>query len=397
MLRKNQLLLAGAGLAAAALLAWALAPRPVAVEIATVARGHYEQAIEEDGRTRVKQRYTVSAPLAGRVMRITLDEGDRVQAGDRVAVLLPVLSSMVDERSTREAQARVLAATANVAGATARLERARVGVEEARLDLGRTQKLAGEGYVSASKLDSARLALAAAQRELDAAVAGRTAAVHDQAQAEAALLPPGSGAAQGQPLTVRSPVSGLVLRVAQESEATVLAGAPLVDIGDPTQLEVIAELLTTDAVQAQPGRRVVFERWGGPAVQGRVRLVEPGAFTKVSALGIEEQRVKVVMDTGEAPAAWRAMGDGFRVTVRVITQEIDDAVLAPVGALFPIADGGVGVYVVEGGRAHLRPVELGGRNGSEGWIRAGLKPGQEVIIYPPPAVSDGERVERRRE
>jgi HlyD family secretion protein len=397
MRKKNQILLALAILAAAGLLAWAFAPRPVAVETAAVAQGRYEQSIEEDGRTRLKERYTVSAPLAARVMRITLDEGDRVQAGDAVAVLLPVMSSMVDERGTREAQARERAAKANVTRATARIERARVDVEEARLDLERTHKLASEGYVSPSKLDTARLAVEAARRELETARAEREAAVHEQAQAAAALLPPGTGAQGGTPLTVRSPVAGVVLRIAQESEATVPSGAPLLEIGDPAQLEVIAELLTTDAVQAQPGRRAVIERWGGPPVQARVRLVEPAAFTKVSALGIEEQRVKVVLDVAQPPPAWRAMGDGFRVTVRVISQEVDRAVVAPVGALFPIGDGGMGVYVVEGGRARLQAVDLGGRNGSDAWVRTGLKPGQRVIVYPPPAVSDGRRVEPRRD
>jgi len=159
---------------------------------------------------------------------------------------------------------------------------------------------------------------------------------------------------------------------------------------------VIAELLTTDAVQARPGRRALIERWGGPPVEGRVRRVEPGAFTKVSALGIEEQRVKVIVDLQGAPQAWSAMGDGYRVTVRVITQSVEQAVLVPVGALFPIGDGGTGVFRLQDGKARLQPVELGGRNGSEAWVRSGLKAGETVIVYPPPAVSDGKRVERRQ-
>ena len=396
MLQKRHFALAATGLAALSLLAWAFSPRPVTVEAAPVLQGRYEQAIEEDGRTRLKDRYTVSAPVAARVMRIALREGDRVAAGEPVAVLLPVLSALVDERSAREAAARHQAATANVARAAARIARTQVAADEAQLELHRTEKLAREGFLSSSRLDSARLALTGARREVEVARAEREAAVHAQAQAAAALLPVNAGAQAGRPLTVRAPVGGVVLRIPQASEVTVAPGAALLDIGDPARMEVIADLLTTDAVQAQPGGPAVVERWGGPPVAARVRLVEPAAFTKVSALGIEEQRVKVVVDVDTPPEAWRAMGDGFRVTLRILTQRVDQAVLVPVGALFPIGDGGMGVYRVEDGRAKLQPVDLGGRNGSEAWVRSGLKPGQDVILYPPPTVSDGQRVQARR-
>lgn len=396
MLQKKHFALAASGLAAAALLAWAFSPRPVTVEAAPVLQGRYEQAIEEDGRTRLKDRYTVSAPVAARVMRIALREGDRVAAGEPVAVLLPVLSTLVDERSSREAGARHQAAAANVARATARMARTQVAAEEAQLELHRTEKLVREGFLSASRLDSARLAFTAARREVEVARAEREAAVHDQAQAGAALLPVNAGSSAGRPLTVRSPVAGVVLRIPQASEATVTPGAALLDIGDPARMEVVADLLTTDAVQAQPGGPAFVERWGGPPVAARVRRVEPAAFTKVSALGIEEQRVKVVVDVDTPPEAWRAMGDGFRVTLRIVTLRVEQVVLAPVGALFPIGDGGMGVFRIEAGRAKLQPVDLGGRNGSEAWVRSGLEPGQSVILYPPPTVSDGQRVQTRR-
>ena len=396
MFQKKYVLLAAGGLVAAGLLAWAFAPRPVAVETAAVVTGRYEQSIEEDGRTRLKDRYTVSAPVASRVLRIALREGDRVGEGDPVAVLMPVMSAMVDERSSREAAARYEAAKANVTRAGARVRRTEVAAEEAQLELHRTEKLTREGFLSVSRLDSARLALVAAKRDVEAAQAERDGALHDQAQAAAALLPAGGTVQAGKPLTVRSPVAGVVLKVAQTSEGTVPAGTALLDVGDPARMEVIAELLTTDAVQAQPGRRAVIERWGGPVVEGRVRLVEPAAFTKVSALGIEEQRVKVVVDIASPPPTWQAMGDGYRVTLRVITQAVEQAVMVPVGALFPIGDGGTGVYRLQDGLAKLQPVELGGRNGNEAWVRSGLKAGDTVIVYPPPAVSDGKRVETRR-
>ncbi|MGV3572285.1 MAG: efflux RND transporter periplasmic adaptor subunit [Ramlibacter sp.] len=338
----------------------------------------------------------MSAPVAARLTRIVLREGDPVRAGDTVAVLLPVMPGMIDERTTREATARHAAAVAGVQRAAARLERTRIAVEEAQLELHRTEKLAREGFLAASRLDGARLAHAATQREHEAARAEREVALQEQAQAAAVLQPVGQVQA-GRPLAVRAPVDGVVLKVTQPSEATLPAGSALIDIGDPSRLEVVAELLTTDAVQAQPGRRVVIERWGGPSAQGRVRRVEPAAFTKVSALGIEEQRVKVLVDLDAPPAGWQVVGDGFRVTVRIITQDLAQAVLVPVGAVFPFADGGMAVYRVDGGRARLQPVELAGRNGNEAAVLRGLQPGQRVIVYPPPTVADGSRVQPRRQ
>jgi HlyD family secretion protein len=392
---RTRLAAAAAGIAALALLAWSFTPRPVAVETAAATAGRFEQGIEEDGRTRLKERYTVSAPVAARLLRITLKEGDSVRAGDPVAALVPAMPSLVDDRSAREAQARVQAAGANLVAARARVERAAVAVEEATLELRRTERLAAEGFLAPARLDSARLAAAAAQRELQGARAAQDVAAHGREQAAAALLPPGSGAQPGRPLVLRAPVDGVVLKVAQASEATLPAGTPLVDIGDPRRLEIVAELLTTDAVQARPGSRAVVERWGGPPLAAVVSRVEPGAFTKVSALGVEEQRVKVLLDVQDPPLAWSVMGDGFRVTVRVITQAVDPAVLVPVGALFPVGDGGMGVYRIDGGRARLQVVDVGGRNGREAWARDGLQPGQVVIVYPPPTVEDGKRVQVR--
>jgi HlyD family secretion protein len=393
-LEKSTWLWIAAGIAVAAALAWAFSPRPVEVETAVVRQDHFEQSIEEDGRTRLKDRYTVSAPVAARVARMVLREGDSVAAGDIVAVLTPVMSSMVDERSTREAAARLRSATAGVERASARVARATISLQEAQLEKERTEKLAGEGFLSASKLDADRLALAGARRELEVAQAEREMAVQDKAQAAAALQPAAAGSSSTRPLSVRSPVSGVVLRVPQPSEATLAAGAALLDIGDPQRMEVISELLTTDAVQATPGRRVVIERWGGPPVEGVVRRVEPAAFTKVSALGVEEQRVNVLIDVSNPPEAWRSMGDGFRVSVRIVTASVEQAVLAPLGALFPHGKG-MAVYRLDGRYARLQPVETGARNNNEAWVRSGLTPGQTVIVYPPATIRDGRKVQVR--
>lgn len=394
-LEKTTWLWIAAGVAVLAALAWAFSPRPVEVETAAVRQGHFEQSIEEDGRTRLKDRYTVSAPVAARVARIVLREGDRVAAGDVVAVLMPVMPSMVDERSTREATARLKAAAAGVARASARVARARISLQEAQLEKERTEKLAGAGFLSASRLDAVRLALAGARRELQVADAEREMALQEKAQAAAALLQPVAAASSNTwPLSVRSPVSGVVLRVPQPSEATIAAGAALLDIGDPLQMEVISELLTTDAVQATAGRRVVIERWGGPPVEGVVRRVEPAAFTKVSALGVEEQRVNVLIDVSNPPEAWRSMGDGFRVSVRIVTASIEQAVLAPLGALFPHGEG-MAAYRLDGHRARLQLVEVGARNNNEAWLRSGLTPGQSVLVYPPATIRDGRKVHVR--
>lgn len=384
----------GAGAAAAAALAWAFSPRPIEVEVATVSQGRFEQAIEEDGRTRLKERYTISAPVAARLARITLREGDCVSAGDTVATLTPVMSSMVDERSAREAAARLRGASAGVERAAARVERAKISRQEAALELERSEKLAGDGFISPSRLDAARLALAGARHELDAANAERNVAMHEQALAAAALEPATTGGKGARPFAVRSPVDGVVLRVVQPSEATVPAGAALLDVGDPARMEVVSELLTTDAVQAQPGRRAVIERWGGPPVEGQVRRVEPAAFTKVSALGIEEQRVNVLIDITSPPQIWRTMGDGFRVGVRIVTASVEHALLVPVGAVFPNGQG-MAVYKLEARRARLQPVDVAARNGSQAWIRGSLAPGDTVVAYPPAALADGRRVRVR--
>jgi HlyD family secretion protein len=383
------------GLAAAAALAWAFWPRPVEVEAALARQARFEQAVEEDGRTRLKDRYTISAPVAARLERIALREGDAIRAGDTVAVLRPVLPPMVDERSRLEAQARLRASSAAVDRANARTAHARLAQQEAQLEQGRTERLAAEGFVATSRLDSVRLALAGAQRELEAALAEQDLAGHEREQALATLQQFGAGVRAGAALPVRSPVGGVVLKVTQPSENTLPAGAALLEVGDPQDMEIVSELLTTDAVQARPGRRVVIERWGGPPVEGRVRRVDPAAFTKVSALGIEEQRVLAVIDLTGPPRDWAAMGDGFRVVVRVITTSVDDALVVPVGALFPHGDG-LAVYAIEGGRARLRVVDIGGRNGNEGWVRSGLAAGQQVVVYPPPTVAEGQRVRVRQ-
>jgi HlyD family secretion protein len=446
MMKKKTWILAGGSAALLALLlAWAFSPRAVEVELAAVTTGPFETTIDEDGKTRIADRYVVSAPLAGRLARITLREGDAVAVGQPVATLTPVLPALQDERTQRELRARVGASEDNVQRATSRGERAKVALEQARSEMKRSEQLAQQGFIAPTKLETDRLGVLAAERELDAAAAERRIAGHELEQARAALGAVSSAGAltSARAFTVHAPVGGRVLRVLQTSETTVALGSPLVELGDTARLEIVAELLTTDALATQPGSRVRIERWGGPTtLEGRVRAVEPGAFTKVSALGVEEQRVRVLIDLTSPREQWAALGDAYRVGVRIVTLARADAVQVPVSAVFPLPAGSAGsvgpagsntaqgagaagppaaapaamaapasaassapnplgaeahaVFVVQGGRATLRRVQLGARNGGTAWVRSGLDRGEQVIVYPPAAVRDGVRVAARK-
>jgi HlyD family secretion protein len=379
-------------------LAWAFAPRAVDVEVAHVTRGHFESTIDEDGKTRLRDRYIVSAPIAGVLDRIDLREGDTVQQDAVVATLTPTLPTLVDERTLREQQVRVETALANVLRANARVDGARVTLQQAGNEVRRSEELARQGFVAETKLDSDRLAVDAARKELQAAQEEAHVAGHQVEEARTALMAVTRPARKGERVfLLRAPVSGRVLRVMQISEASVPLGAPLLEVGDVTRLEIVAELLTTDAVQAAPGSRVIVEAWGGEnTLEGRVRLVEPGGFTKISALGVEEQRVRTLIDITSDPQRWGALGDGYRVGVRIVTREAGAAVKAPVGAVFPQPDGAMAVFTIEDGRARQVNIEVAARNTSEVWVRRGLEPGMVVIVYPPAAVKDGVRVRERR-
>lgn len=395
MKKKTWIVLVAGGIATVALMAWAFAPRPLQVEVAGVTEGPFETSIEEDGKTRLRDRYVVSAPLAGSIGRITLREGDAVEAGALLASIAPVLPAMLDERTRREQQLRVEIAQAQRQRVAARIEGAQVALAQARNEQQRSEQLAKQGFVAPTKLETDRLGVQAAQKDLQAAVEEGHVAEHEVAQARAALLAltqPG-----GRGFAVRAPVAGRVLKVVQASEGVVALGAPLLELGDTARLEIVAELLTADALRAEPGSVVRIERWGGDGLlEGRVRRVEPAAFTKVSALGVEEQRVRVLIDLTSPPEQWRALGDGFRVGVRIVTRSLDKVAKVPVSAVFPRPEGGFAVFVVDGGRARSTPVKLGARNGHEAWIESGVAPGATVIVYPPAATRDGLRVKPRQ-
>jgi HlyD family secretion protein len=392
MKTRNKILLAVALLVLAALVAWALQPQPIAVESAPVVRGPFEQTIVDDGKTRVRDRYVIAAPLAGRAERIRLEPGDAVRQGETVALLTPTAPAFLDARTARELQERIGAAQAQVARARAETQKVLAQRDQARADLERQAKLAAEGFVSPTAREQAALALRTAERSVDAARFAEEAAGHDLAQARAALARYRSGDPTAR-WEVTSPVNGSVLKVVQKSESPVALGAPLLEVADARSLEAVVDVLSQDAVAIRPGMRARVELGQGVAtVPALVRLVEPAAFTKVSALGVEEQRVNVILDfAGPLDKIW-TLGDAFRVEAHIVTYRAEDALKLPVGALFREGEGWA-VFLAQEGRAAKRAVKVTRRNGVEAMLEDGLEPGARVIVYPSDALRDGSRIE----
>ncbi len=398
MQRKTWVMAGAAGVAAAALLGWAFAPRPVAVEVAAARVAPFEQRLVEDARTRLLDRHVLGAPAAGQLRRVTLREGDAVQAGDVLARIAAPVSPLLDARSRAEAEARVAALEAALQRAGSRVAAARVAEAQAQAELRRSEPLQRQGFVAEARVDADRLSLQAARQDLASAQAGELVSRHELSAARAALAPAGTGSAGTAETLLRAPLAGQVLRVLHTGGAPVAAGTPLVELGDLSRLEVVAPMLTADALRTVPGAAVRIARWGGPgALEGRVRRIEPSGFTKVSALGVEEQRVNVLIDLVTPLAQRAALGDGYRVEVQVLQRAEPRALQVPVSAVFPRVGGEAGdaVFVVEGGRARLRPVTVEARGGGSAWIAEGLREGETVIVYPPPAVADGVRVKAR--
>ncbi|MBK7973639.1 MAG: HlyD family efflux transporter periplasmic adaptor subunit [Deltaproteobacteria bacterium] len=396
------------GLACAALAAgivYAFLPQPVPVDTARVARGAMRVTVDDEGKTRVVDRFVVHAPITGRLQRIALEAGDAVKAGETVlAAIEPSDPALLDPRSRAEAEAREKAALAGSSRAAAETERAKAALAYARVDVERARKLAATGDVSHQALDQAELAERTAVQELRAAGFAEQVARFELETARATLMRAASGGdgataapGGGHAVELRSPVGGRVLRVLEESETVVAAGSPLVEVADPRSLEVVVDLLSTDAVQVHEGMAASLEGWGGPrALAGRVRRVEPSGFTKVSALGVEEQRVNVVIDLVEPPETWAALGDGFRVEARIVLWESGDALTVPTSALYRSKEDWA-VFVVEGGRAHPRAVRVGHRNDVQAEAVDGLHEGDTVIVHPGDRITEGVSVVTRQE
>ena len=361
------------------LLALGLRPRPAPVETARAVTGPLLATVSEEGKTRIKQRYTVSSPVAGQLRRVPFKPGAEITAGNVVAVIEPMAASPLDPRSRALAEARR-------AAAAAALEKSRTAHALAVNDLHRMEKMFADKTVSPQDLESGQMRETAAARD-------EVAAEGALRSAEAELAEAGPAARTAALIEVRSPVAGRVLHVFQESERPVTAGTPLLDVGDPADLEVVIELLSRDGAALAPGTRAVLEQWGGPKpLEARVRLVEPAAFTKISSLGVEEQRVNVVADITTPLAERQSLGDNFRVEGRVVVWESDRVLKVPVSALFRRGSTWA-AYVVRDGRAVLVPVSAGRSSGTETQVLDGLKEGDEVILYPGDRVADGQRVQ----
>ncbi len=378
-----------AALALAALLVFAFRPRPVLVDLGEISRGALTVAVRDEARTRVRDIYVVSAPVSGRLLRIGNRAGERVEAGAMIAVIQPAPPTFVDERSRREIEAGVRSAEAALGLARAELERAEAQLAHARIGAERVETLFAVDVASQSALDRARLDVRTAAAAVGNARAGIGVRQANLEAARVGLIEPAAASPGGRTVIVRAPVAGRVLRVLQESESVIIQGAPVMEIGDPGELEVVAELLSSDAARIIVGAPAVIDAWGdGPPVQGRVRLVEPYGFLKVSALGVEEQRVRVIIDPVDPPGAWSAVGHGYRVEAAVTVWKAEAVVRVPVAALFRDR-GQWAVFRVEGGRARLRRVEIGQNNGELAEVRSGLRPGDRVVLHPGQSVSDG--------
>jgi HlyD family secretion protein len=390
---RNRRLLIGA-LVVAALLAFALWPRATAVDVAAITTGPLVVTIDEEGETRVRDRFVVTSPVAGELRRVELEPGDSVARGQTILMVRPAPPTPLDARARAEATAAVAAGEATLGRMRAQREGAATAFARAQQRVERLRRVFSAGGVAQDELDAREADARNAAEMLHAAEFAVAQAQHDLDAARARLMD-GAAGRNTRDVAVVAPIDGVVLRRHRESQTVVPAGEALLEIGDPRHLEIVADLLSSDAVRAKPGAAVLIEQWGGEeALSGRIRRVEPSGFTKVSALGVEEQRVNLVIDFGDAEAAWHALGDGYRVEVRVVVWQEQNVVKVPLGALFRRGDEWA-VFVSDGGRARLRTVKIGPRNAAEAQVLDGLAEGEEVVLYPPDMLEDGARVTRR--
>jgi HlyD family secretion protein len=389
-------------LAVVAMIAYAFVPKPVDVDLGEVTRGPMLVTVDQDGKTRVKERYLVSAPLAGRMSRVRLKAGDAVEAAQTlIASIEPTPPALLDERAREEAEARVRAAGSALAQSEPEIERATARVAQAEIDVRRAREMGTGLAATDAEVEQRTLALSERQAELRMALAARDVARFQLEQARAALLRTSPAASTraattaGSAFDVFSPVSGQVLRVIQENEGPIAAGGGIVEVGDVGDIEAVIDVLSRDAVNVRPGAPVMLERWGGgEPLNGRVRRVEPSGFTKISALGVEEQRVNVIVDFIDPPAQRPSLGDGFRVDARIVVWSKPDVLRVPAGALFRTGDAWA-TFVAGDGRAILRELKLGRMNDEEAEVLEGLSPGERVIQHPSDKVSDGATIRVR--
>lgn len=385
-----------AGLLVVGLLAYSFWPRPIEVDVARASRGPLRVTVDEDGKTRIKERYVVSAPLGGRLQRISLRAGDPVTASETLlAVIEPSDPALLDDRSRAEAEARVKAAEAGRKEAVSRLERSRVAFNLSIKELQRLRRMVVGRETTIQDLESAEHKERMAQEDVKAAQFALQIADFQLELARAALTrtrPPSPGDAESWRFEIRAPVSGRVLRVFQESSAIITPGQQLLEVGDPADLEVEVDVLSSDAVKVAPGAKVFLEHWGGDKpLLGQVRLVEPSGFMKRSALGVEEQRVNVIIDFVDPPEKRRRLGDAYRVEARIVIWSAENVLKVPSGSLFRRGEDW-SVFAIEEGRAQLRRVAVGRSNALETEITSGLEDGTILILHPGDKVQPDSRV-----
>ncbi len=394
---RRRILIAVVSILVLAALVYGFMPKPVMVDLAEVSRGPMQVTIEEEAKTRVKDRFAVSAPVSGFLRRIALEVGDAVTKGQVVAVLEPLRSSALDPRSRAEALAAGSAAEAALNAAKEEQRSAEAASEYSGKNLERQRRLFDSGYIAKDSLDQADADAKQAEAVRLSAAARVKAAAAELERARSLL---GYSASEGATdreriVQIKAPASGRVLRIYNESEGVIVAGGLIMDIGDPRTIEVRAEVLSADAVRIRPGLPVLLERWGGgDPLGGVVRVIEPAAFTKISSLGVEEQRVPVIAELTSLPEQSKRLGDGYRVEASFVIWEGTDLLRIPASALFR-KDGGWAVFVVERNRARLKEVVVGHRNGLVAEVRSGLGEHEQVIIHPDDAVRDGVRVRQR--
>ena len=395
------------GVAAVVAVVLASLPQRPRVDVVSVRRDDLRVLVEGDGKTRVQDRYVITSPLYGNLARIELEPGDDVQAGDVLARISPLEAPLLDQRSRAELEARVKAAEAARRQAQAAIDRATAAAEFADKEQTRARELAAQGALSAQAVDQTELEARHAIKAVESARFGARVAQHELEMAKAALgryRDPRDKRSRGnegqaeeaeQQLLVESPVQGRVLKIMRESEGVVNPGEPLLELGDPSALEIVVDVLTEDAVEIEVGDPVRIDRWGGDdPLRGTVRLIEPQAFTKVSALGVDEQRVNVVVALEDAPEVWKRLGDAYRVEADITVWEGENVLVVPAGALHRIGRSW-GAFVVDAGVVREVEVEIGRRGGLDVEVVEGLQEGDRVIVHPSDAIADGVEVTLR--
>jgi len=393
-LLKKPTVLAGIALVVV-LVAISACPKTASVDTAAVARGPMRVTVDEEGETRVRDRFDINSPAAGELLRIEVEPGDPVEAGRTVlAVVRPSMPAPLDTRALAEASRAVPAAEAAVARTRAERERAAALLVRARQQLDRARRLFADNAIARDDVEAREADVRTSEEALRAAEFAVTQVQNELEVARARLIQGRSGEG-GRDIVLRAPVDGVVLRRHRQSQSVVPAGERLLEIGDPRRLEIVADLLSSDAVKVRSGHTVLIEQWGGgQTLRGRVRRVEPGGFTKVSALGVEEQRVNVIVAVQVAQEAWRALGDGYRVEIRVVVWQRDGILKVPTASLFRRSDQWA-LFVADTGRARMRTITIGERNGAEAQVLSGLEEAERVVRFPPDTLRDGQRITER--